>query len=56
MSDNIETYKKSASAVSRLIETMKRLDLVKPEIGYYGRHREDNIIKAWRFGKRYGGY
>lgn len=53
MSD-IEIHKRSANAIHRLIETLKRLKLAHPEIGYHGRHREDNIIKAWKYGKKYG--
>lgn len=54
MSKDIEAYKRSAVIVHRLIETLRRLKLVHPEIGFYGRHREDNIIRAWQYGKKYG--
>ena len=54
MSKDIEAYKRSAMVVSRLIETLKRLKLARPEIGFYGRHREDNIIRAWKYGKKHG--
>lgn len=54
MSYDIEAHKRSALIVHRLVETLKRLKLAHPEIGYYGRHREDNIIKAWQYGKKFG--
>jgi len=40
--------------VNSLIQTLKRLELAHPEIGFSGRDREDRIIKAWIYGKKYG--
>lgn len=54
MSNIVAAYKRSANIVNRLMETLKRLELAHPEIGFHGRHREDNIIKAWQYGKKYG--
>lgn len=53
MSD-VETYKINASIIHRLIETLRRVELMRSEVDFYGRHREDNIIKAWHYGKKYG--
>lgn len=54
MSKNIEAYKRSALVVYKLIETLKRLQLANPQMGWHGRHREDNVIRAWKYGKTYG--
>ena len=54
MSKEIELYKVSALTTYKFIETLKRLKLADPQIGFYGRNREDGIIKTWRYGKKYG--
>lgn len=54
MSKELEANKRSALLVYRLIETLKRLELAHPMIGFHARHREDNIIKMWKYGKQHG--
>lgn len=54
MSKDIELHKRSALVLYRLVETLKRLNIANPEIGFYGRHREDNIVKMWQYGKKHG--
>jgi len=54
VSKDIELHKRNALIVYRLIETLKRFKLANPQIGFYGRNREDGIIKTWRYGKKHG--
>jgi len=54
MSKDVEVHKRSATIVYMFVEALKRLELAHPMVGYYGRHREDNIIRVWQYGKKYG--
>jgi len=64
VSKDIESHKRSAFILYGFIETLKRLklanpimgyySLASPIMGYYGRHREDDIVRMWQYGKKHG--